>query len=359
MFRQHMYSMKSLVLTVLILTIILGIEFEPAPLYAEGIKESAVEPGKPIIGIVHITFEPTFFFETVQYQSFDLSYRRQWERLAEQYDFNLIQVEGGVAFDTMEIAVQRLIDLEVDAILLFQHEPSAIAASVKLAQKAGIPIAVHGIRPLGDVAVPYIGFAEYKTCYELGKQLAQYFSENNPGKQAKVIILNARTVISDVERERGFTDGFKSVLPGTVFFDELEDTGSAQSVRDVLLADLLRNEGINVIFATNDLRAQAARSTLGMLPAEQTESIILAGVGGSGFAMRAILDSENPWKAEVGLNIREVAEKSYDVLVKMVNIKGSMKNGEEFLVPSYIFVNPSLDQVKKYIEENHGYEFKP
>lgn len=34
---------------------------------------------------------------------------------------------------------------------------------------------------------------------------------------------------------------------------------------------------------------------------EQTEPIILAGVGGSGSALRAILDPESPWKAEVGL----------------------------------------------------------
>ncbi len=82
-------------------------------------------------------------------------------------------------------------------------------------------------------------------------------------------------------------------------------------------------------------------------------------MGGSGSALRAILDPENPWKAEVGLNIREVAEKSYDVLVKMVNKEVPMKSREEFLVPSHVFVNPSLDQVKKYVEENHGYEFKP
>ncbi|HEC61825.1 MAG TPA: sugar ABC transporter substrate-binding protein [bacterium] len=250
------------------LTVILGIGFESAELYASGIKEPEIEPGKPTIGIVHITFETTFFYETVHYKSFDLSYRRQWERLAERYDFNLIQLEGGVAFDTTRLAVQRLIDLGVDAILLFQHEPSVVVVPVELEQKAGILIAVHGIRPLEGVAVPYIGFAEYETCYELGKQFAQYFRENNPGKQAKVIILDSRTVISDIERERGFTDGFKSVLPDAAFFNELEDTGSPQSVRGVLQAHLLRNEGINLIFATSDLRAHAARATLGILMGE-------------------------------------------------------------------------------------------
>ncbi len=43
-------------------TVALGIGFEPAQLYAGGIKEPAIEPGKPTIGIVHITFETTFLF---------------------------------------------------------------------------------------------------------------------------------------------------------------------------------------------------------------------------------------------------------------------------------------------------------
>ena len=44
------------------LTVVLGIGFESPQVYAGGIKEPAIEPGKPTIGIVHITFEATLLF---------------------------------------------------------------------------------------------------------------------------------------------------------------------------------------------------------------------------------------------------------------------------------------------------------
>lgn len=49
-----------MILTVLMLTVVLGIGFESAELYASGIKEPEIEPGKPTIGIVHITFGRRF-----------------------------------------------------------------------------------------------------------------------------------------------------------------------------------------------------------------------------------------------------------------------------------------------------------
>lgn len=346
-------------LLLILVTFAFTFGFLPGEAQAAGKKETAKDSGKPTFGIVHITFNSIFTYNSVRYQSFDPSYRKEWKRLSNKYDFNLIEVEGGVAFDTTSMAVRRLIALNVDAILLFQHEPAITRAAVKQAQSAGIPVAVHGIRESDGETAPYIGFTEYKTCYKLGKRFAEYFQEKNPGIKANVLVLNARTVISNIERERGFTDGFKSVITDSVFIHKYEDTGSADSARNVVEATLRGRKDINIIYATSDLRAQGALSALRMYSGPRNNPILIAGVGGSADAMRQVTNPKSPWKGEVGLAIKEAADKSYEVLNKMISGEIPVKSNKEFLVESYVFVNPTIKEGEEYLKKNHGIDLNP
>ena len=333
--------------------------FLPGTAQAAGKKEMIKDSGKPTFGIVHITFNSIFTYNSIRYQSFDSSYRKEWKRLSNKHNFNLIEVEGGVAFDTTSMAIRRLLALNVDAILLFQHEPAIARVAVKQAQSAGIPIAVHGIRESDEETAPYIGFTEYKTCYKLGKRFAEYFQKNNPGRKANVLVLNSRTVISDIKREKGFTDGFKSVLADTTFIHKYEDTGSVDRARDVVEVTLRGRKDIDIIYATSDLRAQGALTALRMYSGSRNNSILIAGVGGSENAIRQVTNPKSPWKGEVGLAIKKAADKSYEVLNKMVSGEIPMKSNREFLVESYVFINPTIKEGEEYLKKNHGIDLTP
>ncbi len=106
------------------------------------------------------------------------------------------------------------------------------------------------------------------------------------------------------------------------------------------------------------LRAEGALRVI-VRRAPSPGQVVLAGVGGSEEAMRQILDPDSPWKAEVGLAIKAAAEKSYEVLNQMIGKEVPLRTRQEFLVRSPVFLQPSLEQVRRYLEENHGIrEFK-
>ncbi len=274
--------------------------------------------------------------------------------------FNLIDVEGGVTADDLLFAVNRLIDMNVDAILIFLHEPNAASVSLREAQNAGIPVAVHGIRPFGGVPAPYIGFNEYTTCKLLGEKTARYFIERFPDKKAKVLVTNARRITSEIEREKRFVDGFREVIPDASFYQSTPDDGTVINTIDVVLEAFLRFPEVNIIYNTSDLRALGTIAALRNAARKDFSDMIVVGVGGSEEAMRELMAPGNPWDAEVGLAIREVAEKSYEILMKMVRDELPMKSNKEYLVESEIFINPFITQVQDYLALNHGIEdFRP
>jgi ABC-type sugar transport system substrate-binding protein len=314
------------------------------------------EEGKPTLGIVHITFEPTFLYQNIHYQSFDRSYREHWIRLSEEKGFNLVQVEGGATSDSGSAAVRRLIDLGVDAILYFQHDPEVAIQPVKIAGEAGVPIAIHGLRPAKEVQVSYVGFAEYETCTMLGKETARLFQKRFPDKQANLLIINSRTVPSDVLREQGFIHGFREIIPDARVVARPQDNGTVEAAVNNVHALLLRYPEINTIYNTSDARAMGTMQALRRLGRGTPETELVAGVGGSAFAMEELLDDTSSWQAEVGLAIKDAAEKSYQVLHRM--LKGDVTGGEhkEVLVTSPVFVNSSREDVEEYLHVNHGIE---
>jgi ABC-type sugar transport system substrate-binding protein len=197
---------------------------------------------------------------------------------------------------------------------------------------------------------------EYATCFELGKSTALYYQSQFPDQQPVVLINNSRTVTSDIERERGFIDGFHEVYPEAEVINNQEDNGVVESVMDNVQAALLHNPKINVIYNTSDTRALGTMLALERLGRRKQKSALVASVGGSAFAMNEILDPESAWKSEVGLLVRKSAEKSYEVLVKMMEGEIPLKTDEEFLIQSKVFVNPQLEEVQEYLRENHKVE---
>lgn len=320
--------------------------------------QSELEKGKINIGVVHITFESYYFFEGNQCQSFDRSYRREPDRIGRRNNLNFIHVEGGVGLDSGNFAAQTLIDLGVDGILIFQHEPGMASQLVRQAQAAGIPVAVHGIRAAQSMQVPYVGFAEYDTCFKLGVAVASRFREAFPSQPAKVLIVNSRSVQADIHREEGFAAGFRSRVPEAEFLNKLQDKGSSESARQAVSAALLDSPDINVIYATSDLRALGALSALEQYGRYDPKRNILAAVGGSPQAMQELLRPESAWKAEVGLAIRAVAEESYRVMIGMIKGEIPSNSDKEYLVNSRVFVQPTQQEVEQYLAENHQEELR-
>lgn len=298
------------------------------------------------IGVVYLTLEHPY------YQSFQM----HWRRLASENGFKLIELDGGLKAETETAAVESLIAQKVNAILFCLLVPDAAVPTIEKAQKAGIPIAAYAIRP-GDAAqAPFVGYDEFPTGKKLGEETAKLFMKLYPGKVAKIHVQNARTAVANVERETGFMEGFSKAMPNAEFVSKGEDVAgnveeSLKAVQDALQV----HPEINLVYGTNDSRAQGAVAALQMAGRGSVKSVLVAGLGGSEVAMKEMLDPDDPWKITAAIAIKDSAELSYQVLMKMINGEIPMKTKKDFLTGDPIILSqPTLEEVQKYLEVNVG-----
>jgi len=325
--------------------------FGVAGLSASGNQEMKLKKGKINLGAIHVTFEPSYFYEGVEYDTFDRSYRREIDQIAREHNVNFINVEGGVDIDPSGYAVQELLDLGVAGIVIFQNEPGMAPEQMTKAQAAAVPILVHGMEPQNPMQVPYVGFDEYGSCEELGKAVAQkVFLRDFSTEGARVLVLSTGADQTDVSRADGFIAGFRSLVPGADFLKRVQDTGTVESADQIVAANLQQTPPVNVIFATTDFQAAGAMAALTRFG---RSNVILSGVGGSREAMYDLLQPNSPWKGEVGLAIKDFADESYKIMMGMISGEFPKHQDKVYLVKSPVFVQPTREQVQQYLLQNH------
>jgi ABC-type sugar transport system substrate-binding protein len=312
--------------------------------WAGGQKEG-VPKGQLKIGVVYLTLEHPY------YQSFQM----HWRRLASEKGFKLVELDGGLKAETETAAVESLIAQKVNAILFCLLVPDAAVPTIEKAQAAKIPIAAYAIRP-GDAAqCPFVGYDEYPTGQRLGEETAKLFMKLFPGKTAKIHVQNARTAVANVEREEGFIKGFSKVMPGGEFISKGEDVAgnveeSMKAVQDALQV----HPDINLVYGTNDSRAQGAVAALQMA-GRGVDSVLVAGLGGSEVAMKEMLDPKDPWKITAAIAIKDSAELSYQVLMQMIKGELPLKTKKDFLTGDPVILSqPTLEECQKYLEVHVG-----
>jgi ABC-type sugar transport system substrate-binding protein len=332
-----------------------------AGLWASGNQEMKLKKGKINLGAVHITFEPSYLYQGVEYNTFDRAYRREIDQIAREHNVNFIHVEGGSDIDPSGYAVQELLDLGVDGIVIFQNEPGMAPGLVAKAQAAGVPVIVHGLQPQQPEQVPSVDFDEYGSCEDLGKAVAEnLFLRNVVTGVARVLVLSTRTDQTDTARADGFVAGFRSLVPGAQFLNQVQTTGNVESAAEIVAASLEQTPRVNIIFATTDLQAEGAMAALNRFsPGDPERNVILASVGGSREAMLQLLQPNSPWKAEVGLAIRDFADQSYKVMTGMIKGEIPMRQDKAYLVKSPVFVQPTREQVQQYLQQNHDEQLPP
>lgn len=298
------------------------------------------------IGIVYLTLEHPY------YQSF----QKHWQNLAEENNFNLIELDGGLKAESETAAVENLVAQKVDAILFCLLDPSAAVATIENAQKAGIPIAAYAIRPGAEANCPFVGYDEYPSAKVLGVETAKLFMKLFPEKDAKIHIQNARTAEANVQREDGFMEGFKSIMSNEEVVSLGEDVaGNVEESMKAVQDALVTHPEINLIYGTNDSRAQGAVAALELAGRGTTDTELVAGYGGSDVACKFMLEENNAWKIQACIAIKDSAVLSYNILMKMINGELPMETKQDFLTGDPIILSmPSLEECQKYMEEQVG-----
>ncbi|MFW5747353.1 MAG: sugar ABC transporter substrate-binding protein, partial [bacterium] len=170
------------------------------------------EEGGITIGVVFRTMTSAYWFNDRQYQCFYRAESRLWNELAEEKGFNLVEIQGDTYAPQGLSAVDQLITDEVDAIYLCFNDPAEFATGIQQAQEAGIAVLAGGIRPPRNIRVPYIGFDGYEGGRALGEATADLFKLNYPDELPKLLVVNTEDIELNTEKERGFLEGFTSIL---------------------------------------------------------------------------------------------------------------------------------------------------
>lgn len=307
----------------------------------------------PKIGIVYRTVGSAYMFRDIQYQSFYLAEQKLWKELAEEENFEIVEMEGGVLAAGGVSAVDALIGKEVDGIAFCFCDPQGVASGIIRAQEKGIPIVATGMRPPVEAETPFVGFAQEAIGIELGIKTANLFKEEFPDKNARILIANNTSLSFNKEKEDGFVEGFQSVLSSAEVVEKTEDDGTVRNASNRISTALIGNPDINVFFTTSDLRAFGALSALKKDMPDRLDEIILASTGGGNRAFSEMMDPGSPWRVEAAYLLKDFVERSWSVLEEMIKGEKEINSDEEYLISAKVFVEPSLSELEKFLQNHH------
>lgn len=261
-------------------------------------------------------------------------------------------IQGGSYAPQGLSAVDQLITDEVDAIYFCFNDPAGVAAGIQQAQEAGIAVVSGGIRPPRNVRAPYIGFDGYGGGRALGEAAADLFRLNYPDKLPKLLVVNTEDIELNSEKERGFLEGFTSILT-TEVVETPADDGTIRTVMNLVTPVLAQNPDINVIFASNDFRGIGAVQSVETATLPEGDDIILASMGGSENAFQELMDPASIWRAQAGYKLEDMVKEGYEMIMSMIEGDTPIQNTQEVLIGMEIFTDPSTSQVEEYLLKHH------
>jgi ribose transport system substrate-binding protein len=190
--------------------------------------------------------------------------------------------------------VESMIAQKVDAIFLAPREEKPLAAAVKKARDAGIPVILldRNVDPsLAQAGVDYVTFIG-SDFVEEGKRAADWLIKATGGN-AKIIQLEGTAGSSPAnDRKKGFEDAIKSqagmqIIASTAQGDFARDKGR-QAMEQLLTA----HPDVTAVYAHNDEMAIGAIAALEAAGRQPGKDVIVVSIDGEKDALQAIIDGK-------------------------------------------------------------------
>lgn len=147
--------------------------------------------------------------------------------------------------------MQEFIEKKVDLIIVQPTDSAALAAPLRAANQAKIPVVAFDQYISGGHLAAYRTSDNYQAGYLNGEYIASLFPA---GHKIRLILVEYPNVSSTVERVNGFLDAIKENKrqPDILrTYLAVEPIGGAQAARDIL-RDFPRKGDVEVIFTVND-----------------------------------------------------------------------------------------------------------
>ncbi|HEX2914984.1 MAG TPA: ABC transporter substrate-binding protein, partial [Chloroflexia bacterium] len=232
---------------------------------------------------------------------------------AKKRGWDLVYTDAASSAAKQVSDVQSMIAQKVDAIFLAPREEKPLAAAVKQAKAAGIPVFLldrsvdETLAKPGEDYVTFIG----SDFIEEGRRAAAWLVNNTQGK-ATIIELEGTTGASAAnDRKKGFDDAIKS-QPGMKIVASQSGDFTRDTGRQVMQTLLQAHPDVTAVFAHNDEMAIGAIAALEAAGKKPGKDVILVSIDGEKDGLQAVIDGK--LGATVECNPR-FGPKAFDTLV--------------------------------------------
>jgi ribose transport system substrate-binding protein len=235
---------------------------------------------------------------------------------AKQYGTEDVLVrDANQSLDTELAAMDELIALGVDALVVTPVPAPGVDAIAAKAAKAGIPLVLEA-NPVKGMST-LVAICDYDAGVKTGVWAGEHL-------RTKGI---ARAVLFDISfpvlrpcliRSEGFLDGLKSVLPESVLVQRVNGEARVDVARDLTMAGLKAHPDVNIIFGMDDESIHGggeAITALGLDPGKYT----LVGFGLAGDEEKRRLKEGRMLKATLAMFPEWVGIRCVDQAVRLFN----------------------------------------
>lgn len=214
---------------------------------------------------------------------------------AAKHGYDVIVVDGGDKAETQDKQIDDFISQKVKAIVVSPCDSKSVGASIRKANKAGIPVFTVDLACTDETAeiVSHVETDNYGGGKLAGEAMIKALGKDG----GKVLILHLKTADSCVQRVAGFTeviDAHNKALADGVEKIEIVETlpgGGNQQQSKKSTEDFVQgNKDLRAIFAINDPSALGAYTALKQVGMEKQVTIV--GFDGEKAGKQAIKDGK-------------------------------------------------------------------
>jgi ribose transport system substrate-binding protein len=159
--------------------------------------------------------------------------------------------DGDVGIENQIRQMYKLLELQVDAIIIQPTDNAALTAPLRAANKAGIPVVAYDQYISGGRLVAYRTSDNYQAGYLDGEYISYKFPAD---KAIRLILVEYPHVSSTVERVNGFLDALQACGRSYKILKSyfaVEPVSGQKAGRDIL-SDFPQPGSIDVVFTVND-----------------------------------------------------------------------------------------------------------
>lgn len=282
-------------------------------------------------------------------QPYFLAISNHWERLAEEYDFELRVFDGRFDAGTVQRLVDDVISWAPDAVAFAPLDSEAAVPQVQRMLNEDLVVVTYNVQP-AEVVAPRVFANDYDGPRLVGCNAARYYMERFGDEPAIIGVVDFPQLPQVQDRRNGFLYGFLSLIPDATVA-QMVDGGAVIDRANAAASDMLQaHPEINVIFGINNDSSLGALAALRATGGYSSDWGVVASVDGSEPIMAELGSADSPLKAESGYP-------PYDFTIATFNLLAAAVAGEadadSQVVVGYPPILPTADGIEAWLSQQY------